>query len=185
MKTVEQINHEVLITKEGRSYWNSTGSYQKEFDRLTESLVPDEGKADTKEGEIVRICNRLYYELCNNGNCNAQVPKEQWDEVDCSYCDGKGYYDEEETELCDYCNGSGTESVLIDVTYEVSEFYQEMLNDLLELLSEKLPRDIAYHLVSSVVCDICSCTEDPNYINSCIPNYNKLVDYSMYAVLNS
>ena len=29
------------------------------------------GSSQTLNGEVVRAINRLYYEFCNNGNCNA------------------------------------------------------------------------------------------------------------------
>ena len=54
----------------GKSYWNNEGAYQKELDELSEKM-PVCGAADTLNGELVRAANRLYYDYCNNGNCNA------------------------------------------------------------------------------------------------------------------
>lgn len=33
-------------------------------------LVPPNGKAETKDGELLRVVSNLYYEYYNNGNCN-------------------------------------------------------------------------------------------------------------------
>lgn len=39
--------------------------------QLWDKYVPAKGGADTIEGECIRAVGRLYYEWCNNGNCNA------------------------------------------------------------------------------------------------------------------
>lgn len=69
VKLVE--NKVQLFTKLGNSYWDDNGVYQEEFNRLSES-TPDSGSSTTLHGELIRAINRLYYEFCNNGNCNAQ-----------------------------------------------------------------------------------------------------------------
>ena len=55
----------------GKSYWNSEGAYQKEYDQLYKELVPDFGEAETSDGELLRSITRLYYDYCNNGNGNV------------------------------------------------------------------------------------------------------------------
>jgi hypothetical protein len=65
-------------TKRGNSYWNESGAYQKEFDKLERELVPASGEAETVHGKMLRAINRLYYDFCNNGNGN--VFQESWGE---------------------------------------------------------------------------------------------------------
>ena len=62
---------EKRTTPEGQSYWNNNGAYQEEHDRLWEELVPASGSAPTIHGELIRAVGRLFYEFCNNGNCNS------------------------------------------------------------------------------------------------------------------
>lgn len=67
-------------TKMGHHYWNNEGAYDKEFSELTDKLMKPCGRSDTLQGEVVRAANRLYYEYCNNGNCNAVNIEEYNDE---------------------------------------------------------------------------------------------------------
>ena len=79
---------EVKLTELGKSYWNSNGAYQAEYDKLYGELVPASGSAETLKGELIRAISRLVYEHCNNGNCNAR-------EVDNPYSwDDEGYVSE-------------------------------------------------------------------------------------------
>ena len=59
------------ITELGNSYWNETGAYQNAYQQLYDKLVPSSGNAKTLNGELIRAISRLFYEYCNNGNCNA------------------------------------------------------------------------------------------------------------------
>jgi len=64
------------ITKEEELpdlYWNGTGLYQKDYDRLYKKLVPQRGEAKTPHGELLRAISRLAYDLYNNGGCNFSV----------------------------------------------------------------------------------------------------------------
>ena len=72
---------ELKFTKKGNSYWNDSGIYQKEYDELYKKLVPAQGKAETLNGELLRAIGILYYEYCNNGNCNAFNGISEYDEV--------------------------------------------------------------------------------------------------------
>ena len=100
-------------TQPGKSYWSETGAYQEEHDRLWKELVPASGACNTIHGELIRATSRLFYEFCNNGNCNAiEVETGR-----CPHCGGDGQVDsgydgddEEDTyEDCSWCDGSGEE----------------------------------------------------------------------------
>jgi hypothetical protein len=51
-------------------YWNGEGKYQKQHSEIFNRLVPSEGKAKTKAGEILRMVSSIYYDQFNNGGCN-------------------------------------------------------------------------------------------------------------------
>jgi hypothetical protein len=67
-------------TSKGKSYWDKSGVYQKEYDQLYKELVPDFGETSTSDGRLLRSITRLYYDYCNNGNGN--VFTESWGEVE-------------------------------------------------------------------------------------------------------
>lgn len=69
-------------------YWDNKGDHQKEWDELTEKLVPDMGAGDTVNVELVRGANRLYYDLFNNGNGNVV----ECEQVEVEYEDEDGEY---------------------------------------------------------------------------------------------
>jgi RecJ-like exonuclease len=92
---------EKKTTPKGKSYWDETGAYQKEYDEKWAQLVPAQGECSTVHGEMVRAVSRLLYEFCNNGNCNAIDVETEWEE--CEHCDGTGYQKEE----CQFCEGDG------------------------------------------------------------------------------
>ncbi len=54
-------------------YWEGTGKYQKEYDRL-QKLIPVEGEVPNHEQnralETLRKAANCYYDLFNNGLCN-------------------------------------------------------------------------------------------------------------------
>lgn len=52
------------------SYWNDKGKYQSDYDRLSELLVPVQGKCETFGGELLRAVGRLYHDAYNNGFLN-------------------------------------------------------------------------------------------------------------------
>ena len=93
----------------GQSYWYANGIYQEEYNYFHTNLVPASGYAPTIHGEMIRCVSRLYYDFCNNGNCNAIDTKKE----ECHQCGGCGYEevynddDEEQTEDCHWCDGSG------------------------------------------------------------------------------
>lgn len=51
------------------TYWDKSGKYQAEYDRLIE-LMPPSGNAATVAGELMRAISRLGYDLYNNGMVN-------------------------------------------------------------------------------------------------------------------
>lgn len=51
-------------------YWHNQGRHQKLYRRLMDQLVPDEGRADTEAGEIIRVVGNVVYDVGNNGGCN-------------------------------------------------------------------------------------------------------------------
>lgn len=100
-------------TEKGKHYWNNEGVYDKEFTQLTEELVPATGMAKNLRGELVRAANRLYYEYCNNGNCNAAEPVYS----DREYDDDEEYEEDDEYELV------------------ISEFYENFITIIRETLT--------------------------------------------------
>lgn len=158
-RTLKQNNMDKRITESGKSYWNSNGAYQEEFDTFYNELVPSRGEADTIHGEMLRASSRLLYDFCNNGNCNV-IDFEQescdecggcgYEEEDCYSCCGIGYYVEEEGDECLECGGSGYETRdcnncdgcgNIDGDVVINDYYQEMINFLHEHLINKTPVD--------------------------------------------
>lgn len=113
------VNNETVATKfnfketaPNRHYWNHEGAYDKEFFELTDELMPIRGRGENLRAEVVRAANRLYYEYCNNGNCNAAEPV---------YSDGFGEYEEyDEPE-----------------EYEISEYYNNFIKLIRETLTQK------------------------------------------------
>lgn len=67
-----EINPSLKITKP--SYWCNNGKFQKLFDWLFGQLVPETGRSQTPHGELLRCVVKLYYDLHNNGFCNARNP---------------------------------------------------------------------------------------------------------------
>lgn len=156
---------EKRTTESGKSYWNENGAYQEEYDKLYKELVPSRGEADSIHGEMIRAVSRLFYDFCNNGNCNVRDFEQdtcdecggsgyEEEESTCWTCDGSGevdeYNDDDEcigTQTCDECNGDGHEIETMDCSYcggdcyvqgdvVIGEYYQEMIDFLHENLKE-------------------------------------------------
>lgn len=53
-----------------KSYWNSNGNYQEDYDRLYDDLVPDVGDCDVIAGELIRAASKLGHDFYNNRMCN-------------------------------------------------------------------------------------------------------------------
>jgi len=54
------------------SYWNNVSPYMEEYNYFWNELVPQEGKAETTDGEILRSMSRIMYEYYNNGFINPK-----------------------------------------------------------------------------------------------------------------
>ena len=50
-----------------QNYWNRSGLYQEQYNKLYDELIPASGKCDTREGEMLRASSRLYYRYFNGG----------------------------------------------------------------------------------------------------------------------
>jgi len=48
-------------------YWNNVGKYQKEYDIISDILVPSKGNANTKQGQLLLCVGNIYHERYNNG----------------------------------------------------------------------------------------------------------------------
>lgn len=129
---------ETKRTEVNKHYWNNEGAYDKEFTQMTESLMPSTGRGDNLRAEVVRAANRLYYEYCNNGNCNA-VHVEYGDEVEvtCSCCGGCGYLGDDEDDICDICDGSGVVYEEGENEYSVSEYYDNFISLIRDTLNDR------------------------------------------------
>ena len=139
---------EKRITEKGKSYWDSKGAYQKEMDKLYGKLVPSSGEANTVHGEMIRSINRLFYDFCNNGNCNVieVLTETETDRYTCSECNGSGEVDGEDVhgedaiETCGECGGSGElveENEVETGEIEITQYYKKMIDFLSEKLNNK------------------------------------------------
>jgi hypothetical protein len=195
MSNLKTIIMEKRITEEGKSYWDGNGAYQTEYDKLYEELVPSSGEADTVHGEMIRAASRLFYDYCNNGNCNVR-------EITTDYCDecgGSGYEEHEEPcwcggdeeAECDECDGSGTYIETSDCQYcggecyvpsgvEINGYYQDMIDFLAQHLNDRKVVENIERFIKQ---------EDLGYGDYTFSDdemkvYNNLVDAVMHQVLN-
>lgn len=56
------------LTPPEKSYWNKTGTFQNEYERLQDKYVPLCGKADSPQGNILRLLSKFYYRCYNDGD---------------------------------------------------------------------------------------------------------------------
>ena len=54
-------------------YWNNNGKYQKEYLKLWDEFVPNEGYTDDKYINLLISTGKRYYDLYNNGLGNEDV----------------------------------------------------------------------------------------------------------------
>jgi hypothetical protein len=130
-----------------RCYWNNKGRYQNIYNKLNKELVPSSGSPVTVQGELIRAVGRLYYDYCNNGNCNAKDEKWEWV--------GTGtyetYWDEElEEEVQGEEEG---EEECVDIS--LNKFYESFLRLINEVIpeTEELTQNVA-----DVICQDSACT---------------------------
>jgi hypothetical protein len=181
------------------SYWDNTGKYQKEYDRLWKEQVPSSGESGTLEGELIRAIGRLFYEYCNNGNCNAgernhdtcdQCGGSGFEEAyTCYECDGEGTLTDEDGEeyTCDSCGGSGYEETdcswcggdgTVPSDIEVTEFY----DDFLHLIENTVGCSDEVKAVRELICDT-DLHYNYNYSQKEMDIYNRLCDVVIEYVL--
>lgn len=116
---------ETKRTEVEKHYWNNEGVYSKEFSEMTERLMKPSGCGDNLTAEVVRAANRLYYEYCNNGNCNAVDISEPAETI-CPCCGGDGYIvEDDEAYTCDECDGEGV--VYEDADINIDEYYDNFI----------------------------------------------------------
>lgn len=182
---------DVKTTKLGKSYWDESGAYQKEYKKLYDKLVPSSGSSETLHGELIRAVSRLFYDYCNNGNCNAAEAKYGETESTCCDCGGIGEIEVDEegnVEDCENCGGSGfyTEEEIEEV--KIAPFFGKFLDLIQNNLEKEFDANDVYEIVSTVEEIIKISVEDngSNYFNNeNMAAYNKLSDYVIWFVLNT
>ena len=55
------------------SFWDESHPLSELQEELSTELVPAHGNAATAHGELLRCASSLYYDVYNNGFCNADV----------------------------------------------------------------------------------------------------------------
>lgn len=169
---------EKRITELGKSYWNENGAYQKEYDELYTQLVPARDEAETVHGEMIRCVSRLFYDYCNNGNCNVLDGGPEIRYETCDECGGSGYEDDEEWIQCSYCYGDGEIEVEDDNELYITEFYLDMFNFLRDnMTNPKTLTDLESFLLNG--------DGSFNFNHTEMKKYNDLTDEVMYQVLTT
>lgn len=170
---------DLILSDKSQHYWDNNGAQQIELDRLTKKFMPASGCAENFTGEVIRAINRLYYEFCNNGNCNAldceTIPGD-W--VECHVCNGSGYIEDFE-ETCDYCGGEGG-WVEEDEEYSLNKFFGNFLN----LIRHYCKSKNCWEGVEAVD-EVQNIIENrANPIDVHISAYDRMVDYVVWLILN-
>jgi len=178
MKTLEK---RTTVSTDDNNYWNDSGAYAKEYNHLYATMVPASGEAKTLNGELIRALSRLYYEWCNNGNCNAKEVTYAIPEMStCGNCSGSGEDDEEEDGVCAECGGSGEyecDDEEIDDIF-VTEFYGRFLL----LISTTVPESKELtERVEKVITHMYTNAEEFSVAN--YQKYDDLVDAVVHYVL--
>lgn len=165
---------DLKTTELGKSYWAETGVYQAEYEQLYKDMVEDSGASKTLNGELIRAISRLFYEYCNNGNCNAVDVEYYNEEVDCYACGGEGEYDYEE---CDECCGSGVDYEEHQHQPEITDFYVNFL----ELIKWNVPNSFArVEEVEEVML-----SNENTFSDEDMDKYNKMCDTVIHYVLEN
>lgn len=169
----------LILSAPNQHYWNNEGAQQNEMDRLTSKFMPARGRAENFTGEVVRAINRLYYEFCNNGNCNAldcEIIPGEW--VECHVCNGSGYIEDFE-ETCDYCGGDGG-WVEEDEEYSLNEFFGNFIKLIRQYFEQKNCKE-GIEVIDDVQRVIENNGDTTEYN---ISKYDRVVDYIVWLVLN-
>ena len=147
------------------------------MDRLYDKFVPVSGSSENLTGEVIRAANRLYYEFCNNGNGNALNKISVW--VECGYCGGSGYIEDEGE--CPYCNGEGG-------YYDDGGFTKFTLNgyynNFVKLIRYYFEQKDCKEGIEAIdeVLRIIECVYNPE--DYFISKYDRCIDYVVWCVLN-
>jgi len=181
-----------LSTPDGKSYWDSCGIYQKELDELYAKLVPDSGEADTVHGEMIRSVSRLFYDFCNNGNCNV-VSRESVYETEtksCDECNGSGdvYADidddeSEEMKTCPVCGGSGREEY--EEEYDGDIVIEKYYKDMIDFLDKHLINKSVIVNLLAFLCNKSLGYGKYSYDDKEMKVYNELCDEVVYQCLTT
>jgi hypothetical protein len=158
---------EAQITLMPKSYWSSTGIYQEQFDKLYEKMVPSEGRSTTLNGELIRAISRLFYEYCNNGNCNSCETHYEDEEY------FTGEYDEDGDEIWD--------SEEVETDSNVSRMYSEFLS----LIDSTVPgTNVLVNKIENIITSN-SYGSRENFSDERMNVYNELCDRVIFYVLNN
>ena len=146
---------EQKFTENGKRYWNHEGAYNEEYKRLHEEMVPDSGRSESYQGEVIRAVSRMYYEYYNNGNCNA-----------CQEIPSKPYWEMEDED---------------DMEYDtvVSEFYQEFIEIIYYYFCRR-----ENELGIKTIKEIEKLIPDTDLSESMMSLYERLVDIAVFEVMN-
>lgn len=171
----------VELTPLGKSYWDKSGAYQSDFDRLTKELMPASGAGETLNAELIRACNRLFYEYCNNGNCNALEKEFGYESDRCWTCGGSGHYGDDEEDECDECCGSGEVEEEVETDAYVDSYFRKFL----DLIKEFVPdaADDVQNVEDIIMEDLYSSKNQ--FSEHRMRAYSNMVDYVVYYVLNN
>lgn len=175
-------------TKDGKSYWGGNGVYEKEYAELRKKLVPDQGKAETMHGELLRCIGNLTYEWGNNGNGNAVDTVTE----DCPECGGSGW-EERGTGEYEGEDGEGDE-IMEDVDCSVcggnctiekgKEFDGNHWEEQFEYIKDNLPKEfkpLAQKLIDLVLEELDEMPNDKGEYKI----YNDVADAIVYTCLTT
>lgn len=175
------------LSELNQHYWNNNGANEEEFKRLTEKFMKPEGCSDNLVGEVVRAINRLYYEYCNNGNCNAMNVEEiegEW--IECPHCGGTGYR-EWDGEECDDCCGEGGYHEESEYDYYLTPFYENFLKIIRHYFwyfCKDDNREKALEAIDDLKRVIEEMGTEADFSDEYMNKYDKVVDYITYFVSN-
>lgn len=63
-------------------YWNGNGKHQDDYEQLWAVLVPNEGPAETRDGELLRCVTKLYIRYHNDGDTYGAFMDRVWPRCD-------------------------------------------------------------------------------------------------------
>ena len=182
-------NYDLIFSTPTQHYWNNNGAMQTEMDRLYKKFVPLRGCSANLNGEVIRAINRLYYEYCNNGNCNAAECEQHSEWVECEYCGGSGcdYVIDEETNdeyecVCDYCGGYGGYDDDVTHGYTIKHFYNNFI-EIIRYFFNKYNCKIGINAINNIETFIIN--NNDFTIEENMGLYDKVCDLVVWLILNN